>query len=48
MAKAALAQAGRFSADAVVPRYEALYRLVLAKRDPSHDGQIHSDAVCVR
>lgn len=31
MAKAALIHAQRFSADVVVPRYEALYRLVLAR-----------------
>jgi L-malate glycosyltransferase len=33
MAKAALAQAERFSADAVVPRYEALYRRLVAYPD---------------
>jgi glycosyltransferase involved in cell wall biosynthesis len=32
LAKAARAQAERFGAGAVVPRYEALYRLVLAQR----------------
>jgi N-acetyl-alpha-D-glucosaminyl L-malate synthase BshA len=32
LAKAALAQAERFSADVIVPRYEALYRLVLAQQ----------------
>lgn len=32
LARAALAQAGRYSADVVVPRYEALYRLVLAQQ----------------
>jgi|SRR5215470_6445827 len=48
MAKAALTQAGRFSADVVVPRYEALYRLVLAQRHPSRNGRIRSDAPCVR
>jgi N-acetyl-alpha-D-glucosaminyl L-malate synthase BshA len=49
MAKAALAQAERFGADVVVPRYEALYRQVLAqKSDPLLNGRIHPDARCAR
>ena len=48
MAQAALIQAARFSADAVVPLYETLYRLVLAQRRSSSNGRIDTDAPCVR
>lgn len=41
MATAALAQAERFSADVIVPRYEALYQLVLDQLDWNYP-----DAVC--
>lgn len=49
MAQAALAQAKRFSADVIIPRYEALYQLVLAQRNvriPA--GRFDTDASCVR
>ena len=49
LAKAALAQAERFSADVIVPRYEALYRLVLAQQ--SHQPvskRIYPDMPCAR
>jgi N-acetyl-alpha-D-glucosaminyl L-malate synthase BshA len=49
MAQAALAQAKRFSADVIVPRYEALYQLVLARQNiRTRDGQRDTDASCVR
>jgi glycosyltransferase involved in cell wall biosynthesis len=47
MAKAALAQAMRFSADVIVPRYEDLYRLVLAQQQ-DRSVRTDSDASCVR
>jgi N-acetyl-alpha-D-glucosaminyl L-malate synthase BshA len=49
LAKAALAQAERFSAGIIVPRYEALYRLVLAQQShPLLNGPIYSDIRCAR
>lgn len=49
LAKAALAQAQRFSADVIVPRYEALYRHILARQSRSPlNGQIYPEIQCVR
>jgi L-malate glycosyltransferase len=54
LAKAALVQAQRFSADVIVPRYEALYQLVLARQShspQSHsplNGRIYPDVRCAR
>jgi glycosyltransferase involved in cell wall biosynthesis len=49
LAKAALAQAERFGADVIVPRYEALYRLILAHQShPPLNRQIYPDVRCAR
>lgn len=50
LAKAALVQAQQFSADVIVPRYEALYRLVLARQShsPPLHGQTYPDVQCAR
>jgi N-acetyl-alpha-D-glucosaminyl L-malate synthase BshA len=49
LAKAALAQAKQFSADVIVPRYEALYRLVLARQSRSPlNRRAYSGIRCAR
>lgn len=48
LAKAALVQAQRFSANVVVPQYEALYQLALAEQSRSPRTERHPDIQCAR